>query len=624
VTRGWLVVFLIVLFSVSASAQSTPQIELQVDENTVGVGDIIHLQMNTTSADAMPADPRLGATPGFSVRGQNSSPTQTHISINGNRTDRYTLTVDWALQAQRVGTFTIGSPSVAIGNARFATQPVKVRVVPAGQAAPRRARPPMMQTPFGFSPFDPWKALIPGLDSLDQQPPPQTETTDPKLALDAPRGDVYFLHATIDKTTAVVGEQVTFSVYEYLDVSATDVAIDEDAHDARAADFVKHPILREDQEAVLAGYASTGGRTWVVKLVRRWALFPLRTGDLVIGPMAETLVRPRSVAGQPRTTETLRVHVTEPPVAGRPGGYALGDVGRFALSAQVQPRAIEQDGAIGVHVELSGNGNLPSAIDPGAREGVEWLTPEVHDELGPIGHDSYGGKRSFDFVVRVRKPGDVDLGTLTLPFWNPEQKRYEIARAPLGSVHVSASASARVPQAEQPPEVLPGLPAPRDVLQGQSAPRRYMDDTAIFWIVGLGAWPVAFGLSVAGRAVGRRVVRGWRGRRTSPSADLKKRMALARAACDGKDARRADAAIARALEAASVVHAGVSVRAAVAGEIADKLERAGVGRDAAARVADLLRECEAARFSPDATDVVAARDRWLRAQGAIRSLEKRG
>jgi hypothetical protein len=68
----------------------------------------------------------------------------------------------------------------------------------------------------------------------------------------------------------------------------------------------------------------------------------------------------------------------------------------------------------------------------------------------------------------------------------------------------------------------------------------------------------------------------------------------------------------------------VSVRGAVGDEVVERLAGAGVRREAAARIADLLRECEAARFSPDAADVVAARDRWLRAQRAIRDLERRG
>jgi hypothetical protein len=406
-------------------------------------------------------------------------------------------------------------------------------------------------------------------------------------------------------------------------VTATDAAIDEDARDAQVPDFVKHPLQREDQDAVLAGYAAVGGRTWVVKLVRRWALFPLKSGDLVIGPMRETMVRPRAAAGQPRTTEEIHVHVTEPPAAGRPSGYSLGDVGHFALAAQVQPRQVDAGGAIGVHVELSGTGNIPGSLVPNAREGVEWLAPEVHDELGPAGHDLYGGKRTFDFVVRMNKPGTIDLGSLSLPFWDPDQKKYDVARAALGSVQVAAAPGA-APAAPAAEPVLAGLPAQRDTLEGESPHRQHADDSVFFWLLGVASWPLAFAAAAGGRVVARRAHRAWQSRRTSPATDLKERVALAHAACGGKDARQADAAIARALEAAAVVHAGVSVRAAVGGEIADRLERAGVGHDAAASVAELLRECEAARFSPDAADVVAARERWIRAQGAIRGMERRG
>jgi hypothetical protein len=618
---------LLVLASPRAWAQGAPQVQAQLDEDTVGVGDVVHLEMSATSADEMPSDPRLGASPGLVVRGQSASPAQTHININGNQMDRYTLTVDWALQAQRVGTFRIGPPSVLVGGARVASSPLMVHVVPAGRAPHQHSTPPAPPMPFGFSPFDPWKGLIQGLGGNDRGPtPPAQLATDPKLSLDAARGNFYFLHATVDKVAAVVGEQVTFSVYEYRDVEAPGEVDEQDFHDAQAADFVKHPLLREDQEAPLVGYASVGGRTWVVKLVRRWALFPLRAGDLALGSMSVTLARPRAAAGGKRSSETLHVRVSEPPLAGRPPGYAPGDVGHFVLAAQVQPRDIEQGGAVGVHVELSGTGNVPSTIAPPARAGVEWLAPEVHEQLGPAGHDAYGGSRSFDYVVRPKGAGDVDLGELALPFWDPEQKRYDVARAALGGVHIKASATAAANA--QPggarEESLPGLPAPRDALEGAPAARRHADDSPVFWVVGVGAWPLAFGVAVAGRAAGRRAHVTWRTRRASPAADLRERVAVARAACRGNDARTADAAIARALEAATLAHVGVSVRDAVGREVLERLEKAGVTPDAASRVAELLRECDTARFAPEAADVVAARDRWLRAQGAIRSLERRG
>jgi hypothetical protein len=605
-------------------AQGAPEVRLQADATVVGVGDVVHVQMSATSSEAMPDDPRLGPTPGFTLRGQNASPSQTHIIMNGVSSDRYSLTVDWALEATRTGTFNVGPASVVVKGARVVASPIALRVVPAGQAPPRqrRAQPPPM--PFGFSPFDPWRGLFPA-PGVEPEPPPQpTVTADPKLALDAPLGPYLFLHTVVDKTSAVVGEQVAFTAYLYVDPSAPRLNQD-DLHEAEANDFVKHALTRDDDENIpLAGYAAIAGRAWQVLLLRRWALFPLHAGDLTIGPMSLRVTTGQGVQST-RKSEVLHVHVTEPPLAGRPPGYAMGDVGRFTLSAQVQPREAAQGGAVGVHVELSGTGNLPSQIATPARAGVEWLAPEVHDKMGAVGQEGFGGTRSFDYVVRIKDAGAVDLGELRLPFWSPEKKHYDVARAALGVVNVTAVTGSGSTSSEAPPELLPGLPGPRDHLEGGGAVRRHLDDSPLFWLVAVGGAPIAFVFAVASRAAGRRVTTAWRQRRTSPLAELRERTAAARAACARGDGRETDAAVARALEAATIAHAAVNVRgAAGSGEIAERLGRGGVPREVAERVGALLGQCEGARFSPEAVDPLAARERWSQAQNLIRQLEKRG
>jgi hypothetical protein len=613
-----------------ARAQSPPQMQVHADADTVGVGDFVHLELVVQSSDGMPTQPDPGATPGFVVRGQSASPSQMRMSFNGVRTDRYSLTADWALQAQRLGTFTIGPPTVMVGGVRFSGRSLTLRVVPAAQVPPQL--PPSVlpspgaQPPFPFSPFDPWKGLFPGSNQGDpSRVPTPTPSPDPSLALETARGSFFFLHATADTTSVVVGQPVIFSVYAYVDFEhRANIKIDPTAtHEPTAAEFVRHPLLREDQDSILVGFADVSGRIWEVSLENRWVLFPIHQGDLTIDPMSVLMVRPPSIAGTNRKTETLRVHVTEPPVAGRPPGYTLGDVGHFALAAQVTPRDLEQGGVVGVHVELSGTGNLPASLATPAREGIAWLAPEVHEQLGAVGQDKWGGKRTFDYVVRINRAGDVDLGELALPFWDPEQKRYDVAGAPLGVVHVAPSAAGTAAAgAGAGQETLSGLPAMRDKLEGAATAGAHVDDAPLFWLLGIGAWPIAFGVAVAGRATGRRIARTWTERKASPVTELRARVSAANAACARQDARAVDAAIARALEAATVAHAGVSVRGAVGDEVADRLERAGIAKDAASRVAELLRECEAARFAPEAADVVRARDRWTRAQGAIRLLEK--
>jgi len=209
-----LVCSVLVLSSISpssAGAQTAPQMQAQADVDTVSVGDVVHLELTAQSADGMPTDPQPGATPGFAVSAPRTSPSQTHISVNGNRIDRFGLTVDWSLHAQRVGVFSVGPPSVIVGGTRYASRPVTIHVVPAGQVPQRSTQqaPQSQQSPFGFSPFDPWRGLFPGTNPGGEE---RAVTTDPKFALDAPRGAFYFLHATVDNTSVAVGQQVTFSV----------------------------------------------------------------------------------------------------------------------------------------------------------------------------------------------------------------------------------------------------------------------------------------------------------------------------------------------------------------------------------------------------------------------------
>jgi hypothetical protein len=620
------VVVALVAPAVARAQASPPQVQVQLEADTVGVGDVVHLQMSVTSAEDMPSDAQIGATPGFVVRGQHAS-RQNSIAVNGLRMERtYTLSVEWELQAQHLGTFALGPLTAVVGGKRYSAQQVTIHVVPSGQA-PQRARSQPRPDPFGLSPFDPWRGLFPGVDDGSQdRPQAPAVSVDPKLSLDAPRGSYFFLHATVDKAAVAVGEQVTFTVYEYTDTSAIgDVEADGDSvHDAQAADFVKHPLIPDDQESPVAGYASIGGRTWQVKIAHRWALFPLHSGDLPIGPMSFTLVRPRAVAGQQRATESLVVRVGEPPLSGRPPGFSLGDVGRFSIAAQVQPREIEQGGAVGVHVELSGTGNVPEAITPPAREGVEWLVPEVHTELGPTAQGSYGGKRLFDFVVHVKRAGTVDLGEVSLPYWDPDQRKYSIARAALGTVRVTPNAAAAAEaKSDAPSDRLSGLPPARDVFEGRKVAGHHWDDFPLFWFAGVAGGPLAFGLAVAGRSGARRARHAWRGRRASPMAELKERMAAVRAACERSDPRAIDASITRALEAATVAHARVGVRGALGAEVVGRLQRAGVEPRVAVGISDLLGECEKGRFAPDASDAVASRARAARALEVIGHLEKR-
>jgi len=619
--RGFfaLVVVGVTLFSTRRANAQQVELAASVDRDTVEVGETLTYAQQVMSHNGpQPTDPRPGPMPGFTLQGVSSSPVHMRMNMNGVMDDVSGLITQWTLRADKVGSFVLGPTQITLGPSRRNTSVVRVTVVPRGKGNGSRPR-TRPGDPFGgtgASPLDPFKGLFDfgDDDPRQQQQQPTTPTGDPKLGMDQPRAPVAFLHATIDKPNAVVGEQVTLAVYLYEDPYARQ-GRPGDVHEATASDFLKRSLLEDETRAVGAGTALVGGKLWNVKLIRKNALFPLKTGRLVIEPMSLTL--PQARVGL-RASETLQVDVAEPPIAGRPAGYAVGDVGDMALQATVAPRAIARDGAIGVTVELRGTGNLPAQLSVPAVPGVEWLEPTLRDKLGAASGDKFGGTRTFSYVVRVHKEGAVDLGEVRLPYYDADKRAYAVARATVGIVNVAAGA-AKDAGVDQPEVVLAGMPKERRGLEGVH-PESYVTERPLYWAALFGS-PLMCALVLGASGAAFR----WRERRAaaSPSAAhvAKTRRAEADEACRGSDGAAAIGAIARAIEADVLARTGVNLRGAAGATGKKELEDAGVSSANAECVVAVLHRCEDMRFSPAGVDIETARETWTRAKDALDELD---
>jgi hypothetical protein len=607
-------------WSVPALAQGL-DITAHLDANEIELGDTVTytLEASSTTSDA-PSAPSMPSPQGLTLVNTGASPTHMVTIINGRSSEKHGLTASWVFRSDRLGTFTIGPGSVAFGGGRKSGPALRVSVVAPGQGKPKSRRPSRAPfDPFGGSgsPFDPFKGLFPGMP--DDEPPSdpfQGIVTDPKLALDAPRAPNAFLHATIDKTRAVVGEQVTLHVYLYEDLHARQ-GHPTDVHEATATDFVKRSLLQDETRAVHVGNAMVGGKPWSVKLVRKNALFPIKTGRLAIAPMSLTLSQ---VRGGLRESETLYVDASEPPVANRPAGYQLGDTGDFSLSATTTPNVIDQHGAVGVTVELRGSGNMPAKLATPELGDVEWLEPQTRESLGPVSSDRFGGTKTFSYVVRIHKPGSVDLGEIRLPYFDPQTRSYNVARASLGIVQVRKSSGRDAgPEVAEP--LLPNLPAPRAALEGNHE-QTFLTERGGYWGALFGA-PLACSLGIVLSSTIRRARERRKDAAPSPDRIARERRSEADAALKGDDGKAAVAAVARALEAEVLASTGVNVRGTSSDGAIRELIDAGVDEPAAKSLLDILSECENARFSPDGVAMGTARDLGKRAKEALARIGSR-
>ena len=613
----------VVLVVGEARADAPPQTTVSIGADSAEVGEpfTVELKVVLENGASNVGDPQLNPPVGLTAEGPRIS---TQVVMNGfgsRSTVRTTIGATWTLVGQRTGRFTIPSPTVVWGGKRLGGGTVSIQITRA------TGRPRQRQQPQGNNPF-----LMPGGPGFswpfqnepapaEEEPP---ETNRPDLAMPVAPDPTVFVHAIVDKKSVVVGEQATVSFYIYHAQNVHLVGRQE----APLADFVRIPVLKDPRTEADA-HVFIGSRRYRVQLLDRVGIFPLRTGELHTGGMRMSFTDELNRKIGDRLSEDLVLHVTEPPTAGRPPGYALGDVGQLALSATVQPRRVDQGGSIAVTLKVEGSGNLPEALHLPEHVGVEWLEPEKKESIEPQG-GVVRGWRTFGYVVRIKESGPLDLGEVTLPYWDPTAKKYQVARARLGAVEVKPVAPTIDPATKLPtgagdtPKVDPfaTLPGARATLGAYTPPRaRLLDGSALWFLVA--APPLLVGMFSAGTTAVRRTRARRESDKDAPAALVARALREAGEAEARGDAGALCAALERATHLAIEAATGLKSRGVLVAELPEELVRRGLPRELGDRAASVLADADAIRFDP-APDTERTRELAIQVRALVADLGRRG
>jgi BatD DUF11 like domain len=619
---GWLLAFGLLL-GLSGRALGQSDLQLQVSSYEIGVGETLDVQLDAMSADdEAPTLPELVVPNGFEVRGP-SIGTRQQVSISGFQMQRQTgISATWQLTATRAGVYSIGPASVEVGGRRQRAQAVQIRVLAEGQ---RPARPPRRNR-RPRSPFDPFGTDDPFDDLFDrlrgggsagfERLPQAAPDILPERALDP----VAYLEARIDTQHAVVGQQVTLTIYAHGSQGLFQEAAG--SHEPSHPDFLAQRLVEDPSHQPVYQYERDGQR-WIAVKVRESALFPLRAGRLEIGPLEFGFLGRRYAArtaeGLRRSSRLLVVDVAEPPADGRPPGYA-GDVGEFRLDATVEPRHITQGGSIAVTARVQGNGRLPGALKLPEQAGVAWLEPTLREDPSVVG-TTVGGSRNFNYVLRLTRAGQLDLGRLTLAVYNPQTRRYRVLTAELGQVTVdpepasaTPSAVAATPRGPQ----LSDLVQFRSQLSAQRAPSHWTDHGGFWW--SLGAAPASV-LCAAGFGSARRRWRRRSERRAQSQATHAARaLAEARQALGRAEFGLVLSSAERALYLAIEWATGLRARALLRSELEARLLEAGLDAELAREAVELLARSGELRLAGGAVDREAVAGLLARLQKLVKRL----
>ena len=587
------------------------EVSLQTEAPTkVEAGQRFTVQLTALagSADEAPSQPKLSVPRNFSVQGPSVSTQYQVTTVNGRFEQRQGMTASWVLATSTLGRFRIGPASVISAGHSVADKSFFVEVVAAGTLQTQRQRQGrrMPFDPFDpFGDFDPFSSpMLPpmrGLGQFGNPGPDQQQVSNWPREFDIaqPRDPNAFLDARMAPKRVVIGQQVTLSIFAYGHPGLFELST---VTEPSFGDFLSYDLMEDGASRELP--MRIGDDVWYAQKLRERALFPLHSGRLQIGSMRATFkgVDPAGMAGYrngERQSQPQTIVVVEPPIAGRPSGYRLGDVGQFHLTATVEPREIAAHDAIAVNFELSGMGNLPQHIDLPERKGAEWLEPTTSESIERKG-GKIGGKRVWQYVVKLHDPGTVDLGRVSLPYFDPERGQYAFATADLGQIVVRPGAAQAEQQKLMPEENLAQTLMPREQLGNVPEARRYWADERHFWSLLL-LGPLGVAVSMGLRSLGRKGSHFLSQRRDSVKRRTLEQIRSAKERLARDDAAGAASSLERALHMAIEAATGLRARGIVRSELSQALIEAGLAPDAAEFTVGVLDTCDAVRFTSESS-----------------------
>lgn len=242
------------------------------------------------------------------------------------------------------------------------------------------------------------------------------------------------LEGTVDRARAVPGEQATlvFRLLARADLNAGNYEL--------TADFTAPGFWVEEiplPAVIESAPADVGGVAYRADVIRRVALFPLRSGRLEISPMSvrvTVLVRknPRDFGEREfRTVSSAPVFlVVEPLPAGAPPGFT-GAAGSFVLRWSAFPETLRVGREAGFEATVSGRGNVRGVSVPRLRTSlpVDELPPSTADSVEVRG-ERIGGRRMVRYGVVPREPGRILLALDSVFFYDVSRGRYSAAGVP--------------------------------------------------------------------------------------------------------------------------------------------------------------------------------------------------
>ena len=385
-----------------------------VNRHTVAPGEeiVYTLKISSETMGSLPS-PRLPSFDEFEILyGPNSS--QSFQFINGRSSREHSYTV--GLRSLKPGKYIIAPAVVETDKGEIKSEAVTVSVT----SSPSRKVP----------------------SSLKGENIPSPGTANQKLG-EYLEGKLFF-RTQVNNKSPYVGEPIVVSYIFYARENLPMSSVNLGKPLPQFKSFLKEEIYTAQR--VSFRDVKIEGDTYNSMLVKKIILVPTKTGKLLIDPMSmEVGIRVQRQQSRrlrrpffddsffdPFDRNTERVTVpssvvelnVRPLPAPRPDRFT-GTVGDYDLTATLDRRKATMDDLITLSLRIEGQGAVEGAMEPEIPplEGFEVYETKAKSDK-KIKADQLGGIKTFEYVLRPERTGELEIPSISYPIFNPRDEKY--------------------------------------------------------------------------------------------------------------------------------------------------------------------------------------------------------
>lgn len=374
--RGWLLLILLGLFGSCLANSARAQVQATIERSTVAVGETVQL---TVTVDGLglktwPAVPQISGlkiTPGGAS--QNST------IVNGVKSDKVVLT--YMVTAVREGSYNIPPISVAVNGKVTQTQPIIVRVVPAGST-----------------------------------PTSQMQDKQAVLQLSVPKTE-YYLGEVFPVEMMLYFQNAKA---EYPQLKSEGFSLSSPPQHAQDRVRIGNTLYQQHTFRYLGKALKTGDLTLGPATCNLELRIPIQSND----PFANGFFQRYQTQPLTATSEPSNLKILPLPEDNVPAGFN-GAIGQFEFQAQANKTSVQVGDPITLSIQIKGIGAWDAVQLPPMDDWRDFKVYPPNNQFTPSDDLGMQGVKTFEIVVVPENSGVKEIPELAFSYFDPDKRSYQ-------------------------------------------------------------------------------------------------------------------------------------------------------------------------------------------------------